>query len=296
MAYINYLANFICVYREQSLAKASEKIGLTTAALSKQIKSLESRLGYPLFVRKANKLLPTEKAHALSKEVSDSVDILDRAVSIGHSIKEDVNVAVDCIHNHIMRDQKLYDFISEHEVKISIASTFIDRKNKGLEEKHIDFAISPHCVDSSHISHDLIFKEKYILVGNKSAYEQIKTISEEKGFEFAVSSSRWVLTSNEWGDLTEQLLSTRLNGKVEIKSIMNIKDDRILLDLVCQGRAISILPEKICRPLIEAGELFQLGDEAFVIPFYLQWRNNFLNHPTNYEIYALIKELFSKLA
>jgi DNA-binding transcriptional LysR family regulator len=51
MTYFSYLRTFVNVYRCGSHNKASEVMGLTQPAISKQIAALEQQLGKPLFHR-----------------------------------------------------------------------------------------------------------------------------------------------------------------------------------------------------------------------------------------------------
>ena len=64
---LQQLKGFYYTYLKGSVIKASEEMGLSASTITMQIKSLEKDLNTKFFVRKNNKLIPTEKAHLLYK-------------------------------------------------------------------------------------------------------------------------------------------------------------------------------------------------------------------------------------
>lgn len=59
-----------------SLAKAAAHLALTPAAISQQIRQLETLLGHALFVRTQNGVMLTESGRAYLRYVSEAFDIL----------------------------------------------------------------------------------------------------------------------------------------------------------------------------------------------------------------------------
>lgn len=70
---LNWLRSFEAVARHLSFTVASKELGLTQTAVSLQIKSLESKLGQKLFIRRAKSLVLTEIAKAYLPTVRDSL-------------------------------------------------------------------------------------------------------------------------------------------------------------------------------------------------------------------------------
>ena len=56
----NHLRYFWHVAREGNLTRAAEKLAVSQSALSTQIRTLEERLGHPLFERTGRQLILTE--------------------------------------------------------------------------------------------------------------------------------------------------------------------------------------------------------------------------------------------
>ena len=72
------LRAFEAAARHMSFAQAAAELHVTPAALSFQIKSLESHLGAPLFIRLNRAVALTEEGRALYPAVSDGFDALQR--------------------------------------------------------------------------------------------------------------------------------------------------------------------------------------------------------------------------
>ena len=70
---LNWLRSFETVARHLSFTAASKELGLTQTAVSLQIKSLETKLGQKLFIRRAKSLTLTEIGKAYLPTVRDSL-------------------------------------------------------------------------------------------------------------------------------------------------------------------------------------------------------------------------------
>jgi DNA-binding transcriptional LysR family regulator len=70
---------FLGVCRCGSMRSAAEQLCVTQAAVSRAVARLERHLGYPLFERHAQGVLPTARALALRQRIEGSVDALEQA-------------------------------------------------------------------------------------------------------------------------------------------------------------------------------------------------------------------------
>lgn len=77
---LNALRAFEAAARQRSFARAAEELHVTPAAISQQIKILESYLGLTLFNR-GKSLALSESANAVLPQVSDAFDQLERAMA-----------------------------------------------------------------------------------------------------------------------------------------------------------------------------------------------------------------------
>ena len=81
---LNLFVAFQALYRERSVTKAAEQLGLTQPAMSHKLRRLRDALNDPLFVSSPQGLLPTPTAEALSPIVHEALSALDSAVGATH--------------------------------------------------------------------------------------------------------------------------------------------------------------------------------------------------------------------
>lgn len=70
---------FLCVCRSGSMRRAAEQLCVTQAAVSRAVARLETHVGFPLFERHAQGVLPTDRALALRQRIEPNVDALELA-------------------------------------------------------------------------------------------------------------------------------------------------------------------------------------------------------------------------
>jgi DNA-binding transcriptional LysR family regulator len=75
------LTVFEAASRLSSFTRAAEELGVTQAAVSRQIHLLEKDFGFPLFTRLHRKVVLTDKGKALSAATSDAFNLLGEAVA-----------------------------------------------------------------------------------------------------------------------------------------------------------------------------------------------------------------------
>jgi len=76
---LNWFRAFEAAARHLSFTAAAEEIGMTQSAVSQQIKSLEVRLGVPLFERKPRGLTLTDHGRRLLPQVDSALETLSAA-------------------------------------------------------------------------------------------------------------------------------------------------------------------------------------------------------------------------
>lgn len=147
---------FESVSRHLSFTKAGDELGMTQAAVSYQIKVLEDRLGFPVFVRKARKIELTDKGMGLASKVIGAFSDLRSAFA---EVREenDTQLVIGCNATFASRwlAARLFDFqIANPDLAIRIIPT--DNKDQ-YSRGDRDITISG-CYDppSDNVLHSLI--------------------------------------------------------------------------------------------------------------------------------------------
>ncbi|PTM95470.1 LysR substrate-binding domain-containing protein [Mycoplana dimorpha] len=135
------LTAFEAAARLGSFTKAAKELGVTQAAISRQIHVLEEQFGFPLFLRLHRKVKLTEKAMALASAAQDAFDLL--ANSVAEISKGDhdpeLTIAATVAFSHFWLLPKISEFSSQHpEINLRII-TQDDMPN--IESSDLDVAI-----------------------------------------------------------------------------------------------------------------------------------------------------------
>src|SRR5438270_8744345 len=80
---LNLLRVFLAIWDVRSLTAAGKRLGLTQPAISHALRRLTDRFRDPLFVRVANRMLPTHAAIRLHEPLDRAFELLNSALQGG---------------------------------------------------------------------------------------------------------------------------------------------------------------------------------------------------------------------
>jgi LysR family glycine cleavage system transcriptional activator len=135
------LRAFDAAARHMSFAKAAEELHVTPAALSFQIKSLETHLGAPLFRRLNRAVALTEAGHALAPGASDGFQTLAAAWRAAERTQDNQTLTVTAGPAFTAKwlAPRLYEFAQSHpEVELRFSASL---KQMDFGRDAIDVAI-----------------------------------------------------------------------------------------------------------------------------------------------------------
>ena len=99
---LNALRAFESTMRLGQMSLAAGELGVTYGAVSRQIRSLEERLGIPLFDGPRNKLVPTSTAQQMYPRLNDAFNAIEQSVRDAVQNSRKV-VLVSCLSTFAMR-------------------------------------------------------------------------------------------------------------------------------------------------------------------------------------------------
>ena len=122
---LTWFRSFEAAARTLSFTAAADEIGLTQSAVSQQVKSLEQRLGVPLFIRKPRSLALTDEGRKLLPQVSSAIGALASATEAFDS-QVDVNVLTVATSVSVAQwciSPRLNEFVSRHpDIRLRLLS------------------------------------------------------------------------------------------------------------------------------------------------------------------------------
>lgn len=119
------LVVFEAAARHASFTKGAGELGITQAAVSRQVQALEADLGFPLFRRLHRSIELTERGRALSKSMSEALGIIARTVQTIASDKKpgELIIAASVAFTHFWLLPKISDFRRTNpDVKLRIVT------------------------------------------------------------------------------------------------------------------------------------------------------------------------------
>lgn len=140
---ITELQAFEASARHSSFTKAATELFVTQGAVSRQVASLETYLGTPLFMRQNNRLVLTDAGAYYLEQTQDALRILVDAsahIASGRGQKQNVNISVPPTLASHMLLPLLTDFYRRHP---SIRVHFVpyEHHHNFAESEHLDVAI-----------------------------------------------------------------------------------------------------------------------------------------------------------
>ncbi|WP_417832329.1 LysR substrate-binding domain-containing protein [Terasakiella sp.] len=140
---LNAVRTFVIVARSGTIAAASKEMGISSSAISQQIRNLENWLGISLFDRRTRELILTERGREYFQEVSRAINAITTATShiIGMDTSSNnlIRISVLPSFSTLWLLPKLNDFTEKHpDIEIDLTST---TALCDLNKDDIDFAI-----------------------------------------------------------------------------------------------------------------------------------------------------------
>ncbi|GLQ86713.1 LysR substrate-binding domain-containing protein [Dyella flagellata] len=139
---LGMLPCFVAAARLKSFTKAAQALHLTQSAVSQQIRHLESRLGYELFVRQSRGLALTPKGELLYRAAAGALGDLKEAL---HELSNpDASLQISCLPSFALQwlVPRLQAFRSVHpDISVRLRAEYQDLDLGALETEGIDIAI-----------------------------------------------------------------------------------------------------------------------------------------------------------
>ncbi|ATU95299.1 LysR family transcriptional regulator [Phyllobacterium zundukense] len=135
------LTVFEAASRFSSFTRAAEELGVTQAAVSRQIHLLEEDFGFPLFTRLHRQVILTDKGKALSAAASDAFNLLAEAVTDlrRDASSDELTISATIAFSHFWLMPRISEF-SRHYPYINLRIVTQDNM-PNLQRGEVDVAI-----------------------------------------------------------------------------------------------------------------------------------------------------------
>ncbi len=135
------LVVFEAAARQLSFTRAAAELGITQAAVSRQVQALEQNLGFQLFRRLHRSIELTERGQTLSKSMSEALGTITRTVQslTAETSAGELVISASVAFSHFWLLPKISDFRRRHpEIRLKVIS---QDANVNLLREDVDIAI-----------------------------------------------------------------------------------------------------------------------------------------------------------
>ncbi|NKC21297.1 LysR family transcriptional regulator [Pseudoalteromonas galatheae] len=292
MSHLTQLKTFVEVYRCKNITKAAANLGMSQPAVTAHIQTMEAVVGKALFERQARGVKPTPTAHDLALQVSGHIDILEQKIT---SIRARSNAVFGTLN--IAGPAEYLSFVSGPQIanllqagNINVVLHIGNKINifDALINDTADIAIAASTPDPTTFDYLVLDKEQLWLVMNRLEGREIQ----DNDITADLLSSYNVVTYDQDLPLVRQYFDRVFNASCNSNVIAICPDIRAIANIIRSGIGYSVLPDYLCRDLIKAGELIQLGPIGPENNIYLVWKKGALKHPR----IAFAKDVISAFA
>ncbi|GGI69157.1 LysR family transcriptional regulator [Shewanella hanedai] len=249
------VSEFVAVAEAESFTKAAQRLGISTAQVSRQISALEARLATKLFHRTTRKVSTTEVGRVYyqhCRQVLDGLDEAERAITnLQSSPRGLLKITAPVTYGEMTIAPLVNDFIAKYpelEVKINLTNQKIDLIDEGY-----DLAIRlGQLEDSSMMAKRLSSRTQHVCASPSylSTFGIPHSLSE-------LDQHNCLLGTMDYWRFEE-------NGKtrnVRVKGTLSCNSGHALVDAAIKGIGIIQLPDYYLHPYIEEGQLVPLLEQ-----------------------------------
>ncbi len=244
---INYELYKVFYYVASSLSfsEASKQLFISQSAVSQSIKTLEKKIGQPLFVRSTKKVSLTPAGELLLQHIEPAMNLIQRGEEQIQSVN-DTNLgqlhisASDTICRYFLVPyiQKFHEAYPEVPIRITNASSksCVDL----LEQGKVDLIITNHPnsrLNTSYIVETLLlFQDEF--VANPKFFPEIK-----KEMTFKAISRLPILMLDKNSTTSEYLHQVFLDHRLDLVPAFELYSNDLLLDLASIGLGVAFVPD-----------------------------------------------------
>ncbi|GIU21626.1 LysR substrate-binding domain-containing protein [Shewanella sp. MBTL60-007] len=249
------VSEFVAVAEAESFTKASQRLGISTAQVSRQISALETRLASKLFHRTTRKVSVTEVGRIYyqhCRQVLDGLEEAERAITnLQTTPRGLLKITAPVTYGEKTIAPLINDFAAlypELEVKLNLSNQKLDLIDEGY-----DLAIRlGHLEDSSMMAKKLSSRTQYVCASPSyiSTYGIPHSLSE-------LDQHNCLIGTMDYWRFQE-------NGKtrnVRVKGSLSCNSGHALVDAAIKGIGIVQLPDYYVLPYIEDGQLTPLLEQ-----------------------------------
>lgn len=260
MSYLDHLRSFVAVHRLASVTAAARSLGLTQPAVTGHLKSLEARLGRPLFERAGRGIVATATADALAARIGNHIDaletVLDSVAARGSELGGTVAIGGPA---EFMTERGLPALAPLAIRHIAIHARFGLARDlvAQLERGDLELVVAAQRIPRPAVAYQQLYTETLMLVGSPGLAGLVPSEAATDAVAAALVGAPWVAYAPDL-PMVRRFFRVALERDVTLPAVSTAPDLRAVRAMLAAGAGVSVLPDYLCSPAIAAGELVEL--------------------------------------
>ncbi len=265
------MSAFIAVVEENGFAHAAKKLGVSTAAISRQITTLEGELGVNLLIRTTRKVALTEPGRTYYEQCKDILAKIDLAESLLTSSQQQASGQLYVLCNQYFAERhiipRLQAFMHEHPlltIRLELAERFPD-----FSKEEVDIALGISMEGPPGLVRRKITSTRYVLCASPL---YLKTHGTPKSLQDLIKHD-YITHVMRYPD---NAIIFENNNEILVKPILWLNDTHAMCESAIAGLGIVRLHEYVVQEALRNGSLCEILTDFHqeTIPVYLYYQKN----------------------
>ena len=262
MSRIDPLQTFVAVVRARNFSTAAEALGVTPSAVSKQISSLEERLGVRLLNRTTRSVSPTEAGQMFYQHCENILDSITEAEKLVTDFDDTPKgrLRITAMSNFGRRElARIFNDFSDRYPDVSFDLHISDRPLDIVKEGY-DFALRIGSLEDSRLIAKPVAEQRIVICAAPAYLQKWGT---PKTLEDMLKHRILVVANAEYARLNWLRQFERENNfsLANIERKLTVNDIDLIYEACVAGMGITALPTYIADKHLKNGELVQLFSE-----------------------------------
>ncbi|KNB49090.1 LysR family transcriptional regulator [Streptomyces caatingaensis] len=280
---LTLLRTFVTVHRAGSFTRAAALLGLSQPAVTGQIRTLERRLGRPLFLRRARGVTPTTAGDELAHRVAPHLDALVEIAESGLDEQwphRTLHLAGPPEFTALRVLPALGPLITQG-LAVRAAHGMSEELFEGLAQGHHELAVTTARPRGRLLTATPLCDEEHVLVGAPRWAARLGGAAVVRDKGVGVLEHLPVVEVDESLPFVTRYWAAVFDSKPVATGAVIAPDLRAVLSCVAAGAGIGVLPRYLCADALDTGEVVALLNPPVppLRTYFLVARAGALAHP-----------------
>lgn len=170
---LRHIEVFHEIYRLGSMTRAARSLSVSQPSVSKVLAHAEQRIGFQLFVREGNRLIPTPAAQRLYPHCAEVFEALEKTRRVASNLRESADGAIRLAFTPALGTTAIPDIVSRfqrdhHGVFFGLQTLHIDGIANSLDDGSIDIGIALAPPENSTLETTVLATDELVFIAPAS--------------------------------------------------------------------------------------------------------------------------------